>query len=207
MRVARYTKGVGQTELANKLGITYTNLSKYEQGHRIPTADLLERIAKELDCEPGWLLAGKTEKDKYIHDYLEGYVFVPQMVGEISAGYGVIPNNSFEIKIAFREDWIRKKGDPRDMSLIQIKGDSMEPTLLSGDLVLVDHSKTSIDAQGGIYTIALDDQIMIKRLQLLYPSQLVRIISDNLKYEATEVDAQQVKINGKVIWFGREIEK
>jgi hypothetical protein len=48
---------------------------------------------------------------------------------------------------------------------------------------------------------------MLKRLQVIYPSRKVRIINDNTKYEPAEVNPDQIKINGKVIWFGREFER
>ena len=64
------------------------------------------------------------------------------------------------------------------MSIIKVSGDSMEPTLFSGDIVLVDHNRNYIDPQGGIYAIAMDDDvIMIKRLQVIYPLKRIRIIS------------------------------
>jgi len=34
----------------------------------------------------------------------------------------------------------------------------------------------------------------------------VRIISDNRRYEQMDLPAERVKINGKVTWFGKEIE-
>ncbi len=78
---------------------------------------------------------------------------------------------------------------------------------MSGDLVLVDHNRTTIDPQGGIYAISMDDTIMINRLQIKYPSDTIRIISDNSRYETIELESKQVRINGKVLWFGREIER
>jgi phage repressor protein C with HTH and peptisase S24 domain len=93
------------------------------------------------------------------------------------------------------------------MSLIRVSGDSMEPTLLSGDLVLVDHGRQHIDPQGGIYAISMDHEIMIKRIQILYYKKVLKIISDNNKYEPFEAAADQVNINGKVIWYGRELER
>ncbi len=45
------------------LGITYPTLNRYERGHRTPDADLLNRMAKILECDPGWLLSGKGEDD------------------------------------------------------------------------------------------------------------------------------------------------
>jgi len=135
------------------------------------------------------------------------FIYIPMVSGKISAGGGLIPETAVELKLAFKRDWIQKHGDPRNMSLIRVSGDSMEPTLNSGDIVLVDHNRNYIDPQGGIYAIAMDDIIMIKRLQVIYPSKKVRIISDNVKYEPLEAESEQIIINGKVIWFGREIER
>jgi phage repressor protein C with HTH and peptisase S24 domain len=93
------------------------------------------------------------------------------------------------------------------MSLIKVGGDSMEPTLLSGDLVLVDHSRTAIASQGGIYAISIDREILIKRLHLLYQDSKIHVISDNKQYPPQEIDADKLIINGKVIWYAREIER
>lgn len=45
---------------------------------------------------------------------------------------------------------------------------------------------------------------MIKRLQVVYPSGSVRVISDNAKYEFVELPQDQVRINGKTpyVWIG-----
>jgi phage repressor protein C with HTH and peptisase S24 domain len=129
------------------------------------------------------------------------------MRGKISAGGGMEPDDAVNMRVAFRRDWVAKKGAPEKMSLIKVEGDSMEPTLLSGDLVLVDHNKDFISPQGGIYAISIDHEIMIKRVQPLPAVNKIKIISDNGKYEPHEVDTDQVKVNGKVIWFAREIEK
>ena len=139
-------------------------------------------------------------------DYRD-YVFIPQVAGEISAGGGLVADNSIELKIAFRKDWIERRGNPRNMSLIRVSGDSMDPTLQSGDLALVDHSRNYVDPQGGIYAIAIEQMIMIKRIQVMHPSKRLKVISDNGRYEPIETDTGQLQINGKVIWFGREIER
>ena len=137
----------------------------------------------------------------------DDFVFVPQVNGAISAGGGLVADDSVEMRIAFRREWIQRRGDPQNMSLIRVSGDSMEPTLLSGDLVLIDHNRNFVDPQGGIYAIALNDSIMIKRLQVIYPAKTLKIISDNNRYEPLEAMTDQVRVNGKVIWFGREIER
>lgn len=137
----------------------------------------------------------------------DDFVFVRQVNGKISAGGGTMPDNSIDVKAAFRRDWIKRKGGKPDrMSLIKVDGDSMEPTFLSGDLVLVDHGRNSVPSRGGIYAIAIDDEIMIKRVQPISPDKLL-VISDNKQYPPFEIARDQVQINGKVIWYARELER
>lgn len=83
----------------------------------------------------------------------------------------------------------------------------METTLLHGDLVLVDHSRRAITSQGGLYAISIDQEILIKRLQLLYEGGKILVISDNKQYPPQEISADKIIINGKVIWYAREIER
>lgn len=139
--------------------------------------------------------------------YNEAFIPVRMVRGEISAGGGLLPDNTIEMRVAFRRDWIQRKGDPSNMSIIRVQGDSMEPTLMSGDIVLVDHGRNFIDPWGGIYALVSDSRIMIKRLQVLSHIGKIRVISDNQKYEPYVVSPDQLVINGKVIWFGREIER
>ncbi len=133
------------------------------------------------------------------------FVYISQALGRISAGRGQVPENAVDVRIAFRKEWIWRKGDPANMALIKVDGDSMEPSLVSGDLVLVDRNRDYIDPQGGIYALALDDIIMIKRVQVIADG--VRIISDNPKYEAFDVSSDRIRVNGKVVWFARELER
>lgn len=137
----------------------------------------------------------------------DDFVLIGQVNGKISAGSGFMPDDSIDVKAAFRRDWIKRKGGKPDrMSLIKVAGDSMEPTFLSGDLVLVDHGRNIVPGRGGIFAIAIDEEIMVKRVQPISPDKLL-VISDNKQYPPFEVARDQVQINGKVIWFARELEK
>jgi phage repressor protein C with HTH and peptisase S24 domain len=221
-RIKELKKVSGDQEVADLLGMSRTALAERKRRESIPYDELVifsDREGVLID----WLLTGEgemrrtyqtergiplsvSERASPIYNEKE-FVFVPQMAGEISAGGGLIPDNTIEMRIAFRREWIQRKGDPHNMSLIRVSGDSMDPTLVSGDLVLIDHNRNVLDPQGGIYAISMDSIIMIKRVQLIYNLNRVRIISDNARYDPLDADPAQVKINGKVIWFGREIER
>lgn len=93
------------------------------------------------------------------------------------------------------------------MVLIRVEGNSMEPTLCSGDMVLVDGNHNYIDLYGGIYAIAIENSIMIKRVQLLFQNKTLKIISDNPKYEPIIVSPEEIQVTGKVIWIYRVIKR
>jgi phage repressor protein C with HTH and peptisase S24 domain len=160
-------------------------------------------LGRRLPSEQG--ATGVEEKARAYTPGNDEFVYISQVIGRISAGRGRVPENAVDVRIAFRKEWIKRKGRPENMVLIKVDGDSMEPSLVSGDLVLIDRNRNYIDPQGGIYALALDDIIMIKRVQVL--SERIRIISDNPKYEAFDVPVERIKVNGKVIWFARELER
>lgn len=96
------------------------------------------------------------------------------------------------------------RANPSRVIVVETKGDSMEPTIHSGDRVFVDtgHRMPSPD---GVY--ALRDQyggLVVKRLQVLRGGDppVVRIISDNPNHAAEDVPATLVQdeIIGKVLF-------
>lgn len=56
VRQIRESRGLSQVELARVVGIGQSNLSAYENGHRVPTADTLNRIV--VGC--GYLLTATS---------------------------------------------------------------------------------------------------------------------------------------------------
>jgi transcriptional regulator with XRE-family HTH domain len=52
---------VTQDEFAKKLGISQSQLSKYERGTVAPPADVLIRIKEQLRVSIDWLLTGDAE--------------------------------------------------------------------------------------------------------------------------------------------------
>lgn len=217
IREVRKALNLTQKAFADRISRSKSTIANIEGAIIDLSPSIRLSICKEFNIRDEWILTGEGEmfskqvqqavaKDQECEIAQEDeFVTVPRFEHKISAGPGLIPINNVEIKIAFRRDWIKKKGDPNKMSIVRVSGDSMVPTLMPDDLVLVDHGHNHIDPQGGIYAIALDDHILIKRLQVVYPAGKIKIISDNNRYESIEVPFDQVKINGKVIWFGREI--
>jgi phage repressor protein C with HTH and peptisase S24 domain len=206
---------------AAAMGIKYGTYQRYEYG-ATPSRKKFEEIAIYYKCSLSWLMTG--EGDPYPNaggpdtsafqvipvqaDFpADDFVFIRQRNGSISAGAGLVPDDSTDLLCAFRKDYIKRRGGkPESMSLIHVQGDSMAPTLLDRDLVLVNHGRSSIAPQGGIYAISINDQIMIKRIQPIFPDKLL-VISDNKQYPAQEIAAENIRVNGKVIWYARDLER
>lgn len=136
----------------------------------------------------------------------DGYIKVPRYEVKASAGGGaIIHSEQIVDHLYFRTEWVKNVlGIPRDcLALISVQGDSMEPTLSSGDLILVD-TRTCRVEDGAIYVVQYDDALLVKRLQKRYDGSVV-IRSDNPLYEAEIIhgeDALNLKIVGRVVWAG-----
>jgi len=221
------TRELSNVKLSGILGLSTSTIDGYRRGIKMPKFETLAFIQDRYRISLDWIadgLAGQFTDDRRIEPFAGAalqsaasdsgddggvlppgeFVFIPQMAGTISNGE-LAPDGMTEMRIAFRRDWIARKGLPQNMSIIKVQGDSMEPTLMSGDLVLVDHSKDAT-TRGGLFAITIDREILIKRIQPLMGSKLL-VISDNEKYTALEIDAENILINGKVIWFARELER
>ncbi|SFD83931.1 S24 family peptidase [Nitrosomonas sp. Nm166] len=110
--------------------------------------------------------------------------------------------------LAFKKDWVEMSFNIHNnsLALITVKGDSMEPTLKSGDLILIELIQSRIE-DNSLYVLQLDNDLVVKRIQRKINGSLL-VKSDNPKYEPEEVDARAAKklhVIGKVVWFGRRI--
>lgn len=136
-----------------------------------------------------------------------GIRLIPKLAVGASAGAGTIPDReTLAGKIGFDEKWLRKQGlDPAKLSLIQVDGDSMSPTLNHNDDIMVDNRAATTGVRDGIYVIRLDDVLMVKRLAS-GPAGRLSVLSDNPAYPGwRDVDGAAVSIIGRVVWAGRRL--
>jgi hypothetical protein len=126
---------------------------------------------------------------------------IPRLPLGASAGPGAhaaeeIPSG----RLRFSNRWLKGQGlEPAMLSVIEVEGDSMEPTLRDGDEILVDRTPRPLRA--GIHVIRLDDVLLVKRLET-GPGGMLRVISDNAAYPRMERLARDVEVVGRVVWKG-----
>jgi repressor LexA len=94
--------------------------------------------------------------------------------------------------------------DPARLSLLPARGDSMEPLIHDGDMMLVDESDRRPAPRGGIYVIRLDEALIVKRLTVT--AGQVTIASENPAYPSIAPrPAGEVDIIGRVVWLSRTL--
>lgn len=118
-------------------------------------------------------------------------------------------NRDFDYSTRDMRLWLDVERRParKDRCLILMEGDSMEPTLRAGDILLVDCRDVTAQ-RDGIYILRADNTLLVKRLQRL-PGRRLKISSDNPAYVPFELDLKQQTdefvIVGRAVGVGRRI--
>lgn len=124
-----------------------------------------------------------------------------------SAGDGMINLDGPPIDhLAFSKRWLAQNGiSAGDSVLINVRGDSMEPSLYDGDLVMIDRRKTHIRS-GQIYAFRDGDTLRIKRIEII-PGTALILRSDNPKHPPEHRTGEAMNgisqnILGQIVWSG-----
>lgn len=207
---------------ATRVGVAGATFSRMWNDGVPPKADSLEKIAKVTGVSIDWLLTGEGammrgevpgEASRAVAEYREEreflsadeYVLVPRYDVTASAGPGaLVASEQVVDHLAFKREWVKRLGlEAGQLALITAKGDSMEPTVRDGYLLLVDLRQRQAH-QDAIYILRFDSELIAKRLQRMFDGS-VKIKSDNPAYDEQLVPVDQVgKLNivGKVVWGG-----
>lgn len=222
------------SELARKLGISQQSISSARTKDRVPDS-WVRAAAERFRLSADWLLFGvgsmflggegprephaayparawdgrgtaDAEPERFLAADGE-IVMIPMVEARLSAGGGSFETSgSVERHYAFRVDFLRRKGQPAQMALMRVDGDSMAPEIQNGDAVLIDQSQ-SAPRPGGTYAVSVEDMIYLKVVNA-EPGKLV-LTSHNPAYAPIAVDTRgqlenTVRIIGRVVWLGRE---
>ena len=190
-------------EVCDALGLEfYVGLPRAPAGKPLNSVDLakeLERLAFEARR-----IASDTTKEGSVQARIEHhspYVSAPRYEVLAAAGAGA-PVGDEVIKgyLGFNRQWLRDHQLMTDrLAVIEVQGDSMEPTLRDSDTVLLD-MRTPELRDGDIYTLRRGEDLLVKRLRLQGSNWL--ITSDNTSYPVELLD-EDTQVIGRVVWLGR----
>ncbi len=184
-------------------------LQSWIDGETSPPVDELVEFAKFLGKEPSYFLISKAEDT----------VGVPKLDVRAAAGGGAINNVLKTEETREFPLWMLQKltktarGKPARLSLIRAAGDSMEPLIRSGALLLVD--ETARDPRSSpkpenlwdhtdVYIFLEGDQLRVKRLHV-DPKGATIALSENSAYRPEILRRQDFKVLGRVIWWDNRL--
>lgn len=183
-------------ELARMTGIPRRTLEYYLSGEREPKASRCVQIARAAGVEPGWLVSGEG---KMLSNMRDGCDLLARCL-QIEL-HDPEENAEGSTTLSLPSEWLgRNIEKDHQLLAIRVEGDSMEPTLRSGDILLVDSSSRRIH-DGQLFVLRDQGSLLIKRLQPALGGR-VRVISDNPRYPEQVVDSPELDILGRVIWKG-----
>ena len=225
---------ISQSELGALLGRSQGYIGDIEAGRAGLSRDLLARLIERTNVNVGFLLTGVGAMDRGETDpgfstrsgasrvtppdsarplsgefAVDGTEFslISRLEVNLSAGPGLVSADGEEDKaIAVSRAWLLSHGLAADLcGLVQVKGDSMMPTMPDGALALVNAAEMVVMKEG-IYAYSRGGEAFVKRLVSAgfgedgRPETLV-IINDNPSYPTETVSGRElssVRVVGRV---------
>lgn len=189
-----------QVDFCNLTGIKPATLSDYESRGKVPS-EVIETIIEKTSVNAGWLMTGRGDifggVESSGDNSTDGVERVDILDMKASAGPG-IENGHIEIIGNFHIDRRFLAGyKAEDVKAIFVHGDSMQPTLYDGDVIMF---VPNVKKGNGVYVIEVFGEMRCKRLEFRLDGS-VMVLSDNPRYspESFKPEDETVRICGKVV--------
>jgi phage repressor protein C with HTH and peptisase S24 domain len=204
-------RGLDMASLSREIGMSHAYIQQFLK--RGVPRELPERIrarlAEVLDVDEVSL--GKRTLSKQTSSQVTKLSQI-RNVGEynalVSAGGGIVLSDeeqtgTWPLPRTYLED-MHLSGD--GLAVVPVKGDSMEPTLRSGDRVLIDMGDKNV-SHGGLFVLWDGTGRVLKRVERVPGERPPRLslISDNPLHGKYQVAAAEVEIIGRVVWAARRL--
>ena len=183
-------------ELADRTGLNKASISQYVNGTHSPSNLSAGKMAKVLGVSPVWLMGFDVPMfDERITPVAptEDYMYIP-LYSSVSAGHGCFADGNIEEFIPVPS----YLGDKEDFFALRVKGNSMEPQIMDGDILV---AKKNLEPKDGETVIAIvnGDEGFCKRL--VRYSHMLGLVSNNPEYDPLMFTEQEV-IDKPVIILG-----
>lgn len=187
----RKRKGLTQAELASALNISQSTVTMYERGKRKPTLEDAEAIADYFNVDMNTLVGGQLEDGKPI---ISNDVVRLPVIAEVAAGFK--DNTAMEDwegdSIEIPRSYL--KGHPiEDFFMLRVKGDSMYPLYMAGDIVLVLRQAT-LNRSGDIGVIRYnEEEATLKKVEFVYGENWMRLVAINPNYPPMLIENEDLE--------------
>ena len=202
----RQELGLSQADVRRAVGVSNATASDWESGKTSPRGENLIKLCKYLRISTDWLLYGRGALEEGLGSPPQPtepgpeFVAVERVNLKVSAGvtgFAIEHLNGNGPPIFFRADWLKAEGLRADRLLaLRVAGDSMEPSLWDGDLVVINLA-ASTPRDGVVFVLNYEGEVLIKRLERDAGDWW--LTSDNQRYKRKRCDEHALLI-GQVIY-------
>ena len=204
---------MNQRQMAETLGVSSQSLSNIEAGGRPIPKSLQKILVEKLNVNPHYLLTGEGPMFagqevavqptvptlgiyrgggmRELPEVLNGKL-VPFLTQMVSAGPGA---ELQEYEDSCGLICLPEAAVKGELRALRVKGDSMEPTLRPGDIVVCDQNGWQGD---GVYVIRDQDSAYVKRVRRIRAG--FEVISDNTVYQPWQCPSEELVLVGRVVF-------
>jgi transcriptional regulator with XRE-family HTH domain len=210
IRLVRKINGWSVEEFGRRMNMSARALELYENGMLTFSTDMLQEFAKCLGVPPQDLLVEGQVSPAQAPELKvfnvagsrlaptvrgEDYVSIPLTESAIAAGQPIIQENSIEDYVLLH---IRAVGKRGNLVASRVDGDSMEPTLHSGDIVVIDRDDKKI-AKNAMYAIFHENGLTAKYVERQKTLLILRPLNPNSQIQVINLYEHPDPIVGKII--------
>lgn len=182
-----------QQSFADAFGVAQSTVGNWEAGKREPNFETMERIANFFHVSVDHLLGRQPYPDA---PKSTGGVWIP-VLGKVAAG---VPIEAIE-DIEDYEEITLEMARAGEYFALRIKGDSMEPRIADGDVVIV-REQNDCNNNDVAVVIVNGDEATVKRIKKM--PEGIMLIPSNPSYEPmffsnTDIEKLPVVVIGKVV--------
>lgn len=182
-----------QLDFSKKMNVSTATVSNWCKGIKSPRMDKVDLMCQIFDCSRSDLIENKG----YLIGKKKSESIIVPVLGRVAAG---IPIEAVE-NIIDTEEISQELAKTGEFFGLQIHGDSMEPRIYEGDVVIV---RQQDDAESGDIVIALINGSDATCKRLMKYAGGISLISLNSKYKPMmfsnqEIEETPVKIIGRVV--------
>jgi phage repressor protein C with HTH and peptisase S24 domain len=200
--------GINARELSQRANVGRSFIYDILNGKSTnPTTRKIAAVADVLGVSVPYLVNGSCNDNEVTIGHGTSQVAVPEISSMFFSQNDMKRDGDSGSIYFFRKSLLRNFTlNIEDARVFKIEGDCMSPTLLDGDIVLVDLKQTEPNLPG-VFLIYENKGLMAKRIEAL-PSSFggvskLSVSSDNKIYTSYSCNTSEVNIIGRVVWFSR----
>lgn len=202
LKELREANGIAQSKLADIVGVSRMTYYRWETGKATPEDKHILKLAEYFKVDVSFFEYKEPILEKYLRlseinqrlllnkadDLYYSQLYTYRVHAQLSAGVGEFYEENYDNDVVFYDKEINY-----DIASY-IKGDSMLPKYINGDVALIE--RTGYKYDGLVYAVVYDEETFIKKVYV--EGNKTRLVSINKNYADIIANTEDVRVIGIV---------